>query len=362
MDYPGPRVTLDATGAPSLRDAYGVGVGPWDRFMIKWLYAAKTDADARPLEAQAQSEGLRFVADNDARPVSAGQPLGSLWDEGADPIAELRRIEAVRRAAIDRFGTGALPAGETLAELKRAFVPIWLLDRYQVESAAKSVGGVNFPYVVNGEGAVAQMVPGATQWAALYALLDTLSPAQLTVPVRLNPLLSSGFGGNDDRQSDIEIIPTAGGPVFDPLKATEVGALQTLNALLAPERLNRLENQHAGDQTVPAPAQLFDLLLDRTLAQSGAEVGRRIATVTILGLARVQHDATLSPTIALQLAGRLDRLADQLQRDRGQAAEQDWSHGLAALLKDRQQLDKAIADPARLPQVPPGMPIGEDDQ
>jgi hypothetical protein len=362
MDYPGPRVTLDATGAPSLRDAYGVGVGPWDRFMIKWLYAAKTDADARPLEAEAQSEGLRFVADNDARPVSAGQPLGSLWDEGADPIAELRRIEAVRRAAIDRFGTGALPAGETLAELKRAFVPIWLLDRYQVESAAKSVGGVNFPYVVNGEGAVAQMVPGATQWAALYALLDTLSPAQLTVPVRLNPLLSSGFGGNDDRQSDIEIIPTAGGPVFDPLKATEVGALQTLNALLAPERLNRLENQHAGDQTVPAPAQLFDLLLDRTLAQSGAEVGRRIATVTILGLARVQHDATLSPTIALQLAGRLDRLADQLQRDRGQAAEQDWSHGLAALLKDRQQLDKAIADPARLPQVPPGMPIGEDDQ
>ncbi|HEY8434351.1 MAG TPA: peptidase, partial [Sphingomicrobium sp.] len=116
------------------------------------------------------------------------------------------------------------------------------------------------------------------------------------------------------------------------------------------------------DLSVPAPAQLFDLLLDRTLAQSGTEVGRRIATVTILGLARVQHEAALSPTVALQLAGRLDRLADQLQRDRGQAAEQDWARGLAALLKDRQQLDKAIADPARLPQVPPGMPIGEDDQ
>ena len=362
MDYPGPHITLDATGAPSLRDAYGVGVGPWDRFMIKWLYAARSDADARPLEAQARAEGLRFVADNDARPVSAGQPLGSLWDEGADPIAELRRVEAVRRAAIDRFGTRALPAGESLAELRRAFVPIWLLDRYQVESAAKSLGGVNFPYVVNGENGVAQVVPGAVQWAALYALLDTLSPAQLTVPARLNPLLSSGFGGNNDRQSDIEIIPTAGGPVFDPLKATEVGALQTLNALLAPERLNRLEGQHAGDASVPAPSQLFDLLLDRTLAQSGTEVGRRIATVTILGLARVQHNAALSPTIAMELAGRLDRLADQLQRSRGTASEQDWSRGLAALLKDRQALDKAIADPARLPQVPPGMPIGEDDR
>jgi len=362
MDYPGPRITLDASGAPSLRDAYGVGVGPWDRFMIKWLYAARTDADARPLEAEAHAEGLRFIADNDARPVSAGQPLGSLWDDGPNPIAELRRIEAVRRAAIDRFGAGALPAGESLADLRRAFVPIWLLDRYQVEAAAKSVGGVNFPYAINGESAVAQVVPGATQWAALYALLDTLSPAQLTVPARLNPLLSSGFGGDDDRQMQIEIIPTAGGPVFDPLKATEVGALQTLDALLSPERLNRLEGQHAGDATVPAPAQLFDLLLDRTLAQSANEVGRRIATVTIFSLARLQHDAALSPTVSMELAGRLDRLADQLDRDRGQAAEQDWARGIAALLKDKQALDKVLADPARLPQVPPGMPIGEDDQ
>ncbi|NUQ17912.1 MAG: DUF5117 domain-containing protein [Sphingomonas sp.] len=362
MDYPGPRITLDANGAPSLRDAYGVGIGPWDKFMIKWLYSAQTDAQARPLEAEARAEGLRFVADNDARPVSAGQPLGSLWDDGSDPIGELRRIMAVRRAAVERFGTGALPAGESLADLRRAFVPIWLLDRYQVEAAAKSVGGVNFPYAVNGENAAAQVVPGATQWAAVYALLDTLSPAELTVPARLNPLLSTGFGGDNDRQTDIEIIPTAGGPVFDPLKATEVGAVQTLDALLAHDRLNRLESQHASDASVPSPAQLFDLLLDRTLAQSGTEVGRRIATVTILGLARVQHDASLSPTIAMELSGRLDRLADQLQRDRGAAAEQDWAHGLAGLLKDRQQLDKAIADPARLPHVPPGMPIGEDDE
>ncbi len=361
MDYSGPRITLDANGAPSLRDAYGVGLGPWDRFMIKWLYA-KTDADARPIAAQAHAEGLRFVADNDARPVSAGQPLGSLWDDGPDPVAELRRVMAVRSAAVARFGTGALQPGQSLADLRRAFVPIWLLDRYQLEAAAKSLGGVNFPYALNGEAAVAQVVPGSAQWAALYALLDTLSPAELTVPERLNPLLSSGFGGDSDRQTEIEIIPTAGGPVFDPLKATEVGAVQTLDALLAPERLNRLESQHASDPSVPAPAQLFDLLLDRTMSQSSNEVGRRIATMSALALARVQHDAALSPTISLQLAGRLDRLADQLARQRGQASEQDWAHGLAALLKDRQALDKALADPARLPRVPPGMPIGMTDE
>jgi len=360
MDYPGPRVTLDANGAPSLRDAYGAGVGPWDRFMIKWLYA-KSDAEARPILAQARAEGLRFVADNDARPVSAGQPLGSLWDDGPDPIGELRRVMAVRRAALERFGTGALPAGESLADLRRAFVPIWLIDRYQVEAAAKSVGGVDFPYSVNGENAVAQVVPGSAQWAALYALLNTLAPAELTVPARLNPILSSGFGGDDDRQIEIEIIPTAGGPIFDPLKATEVGAVQTLDGLLAPERLNRLESQHSADASVPAPSQLVDLLLARTLSQTGTEVGRRIATMSILALARVQHNAALSPKIAMELAGRLDRLAEQLNRQRGQTAEQDWAHGLAALLKDREALDKALADPNRVPQVPPGMPIGMDE-
>jgi hypothetical protein len=220
---------------------------------------------------------------------------------------------------------------------------------------------MNFPYAVNGEAASASVVPGSAQWASLYALMDTLSPAELTVPARLTTLLSSGFGGDSDRQTEIEIIPTAGGPIFDPLKATEVGAVQTLDALLQPERLNRLEAQHASDPTVPAPAQLFDLLLERTLSQSGSEVGRRIATTSILALARAQHGAALSPAIAMQLAGRLDRLSDQLARGRGQAAEQDWARGLAALLKDRQSLDKALADPARLPRVPPGMPIGMDE-
>jgi hypothetical protein len=358
MDYPGPRITIE-NGAPSLKDAYGRGLGPWDRWAIRWLYGAKTDVDAAPAITQARAEGLRFVADQDARPVSAGQPLGSLWDDGANPIGELRRMMEVRRVAVARFGTGALPASEQLADLRRSFVPVWLLDRYQIEAAAKSLGGVDFPYALNGEGAAARTVSGQAQWAALYALLDTIAPVELTVPARLQPLLSGAFGGDSDRQFDIEIIPTAGGPVFDPLKATEVGALQTLNALLAPERLNRLEGQHAADATVPSPPQLFELLLTRTLTQSANDVGRRIATTTVLALARVQRDTTLSPTIAFELSGRLDRLAEDLQHSKG--PEQDWARGLAALLKDRQALDKALDDPTRLPHVPPGMPIGMDE-
>ncbi len=358
MDYPAPRITLQ-NGALSLKDAYGADLGPWDLWMIKWLYGAQTDADAAPAIAEARKMRLRFVADPDARPVSAGQPLGSLWDDGPDPVVELKRMMEVRNVALRRFGTGALSPGEQLADLRRAFVPIWLLDRYQIEAAAKTLGGVDFPYAVNGELMTANSVAGTTQWAALYALLDTMTPSELTVPQQLQPLLSNAFGGDPDRQNDIEIIPTAGGPVFDPLKASEVGAIQTLNALLAPERLNRLEGQHFADASVPAPQQLFDLMISRTMAQTGNDVGRRIATTTVLSLARVQRDASLSPTLALQLSGRLSRLSEELEH--GRRPEQDWAKGLAALLKDREALDKAIADPARLPRVPPGMPIGMED-
>jgi hypothetical protein len=358
MDYPAPRITLE-NGAPSLKDAYGAGIGPWDKWVIKWLYGARTDAESAPVLAEARAANLRFVADDDSRPVGSGNPHGALWDDGADPTAELRRMMIVRQAALARFGQPSIPGSESLANLRRAFVPIWLLDRYQIEAAAKSVGGVDFPYALNREDLTATAAQSASQWAALYALLDTLSPSELTVPARLLPLMSAGFGGNLDRQIQIEIIPTAGGPVFDPLRASEVGAVQTLNALLAPERLNRLESQHALDSSEPSPAQLFDLLLSRTIGQSGSDVGRRVATTSVLALARVQHDPALSPTVALQLAGRLGRTADELERLRG--PENDWARGLAALLKNREALDKAIADPARLPRVPPGMPIGMDE-
>ena len=241
-------------------------------------------------------------------------------------------------------------------------MPIWLLDRYQIEAAAKSLGGVDFPYALNGEGLSARTVPGATQWAALYALLDTLSPAELTVPPRLQPLLSAGFGGNSDRQTDIEIIPTAGGPVFDPLKATEVGAVQTLDCAARARAAQSARSAACGRRVAfRRPRSCSTSCSAATLAASGSDVGRRIATTTILALARVQRDAALSPTIALELAGaaRPPCRAAAARSAAGRAA--GLGRGLAALLKDREALDKAVADPARLPRVPPGMPIGMDE-
>jgi hypothetical protein len=363
MDYPAPRVGLK-DGKPDLSDAYGVGVGRWDKFAVAWLYGAQTDAEAAPIMAQGSAEGLRYVSDNDARPIGSGQPYGSLWDDAADPVAELDRMMEVRQAAVERFGPASLPAGDSLASLRRSFVPIWLLHRYQVEAAAKLLGGVDFTYAVNGAGGeTAQPVPAAEQRRAMTSLLGTLTPRRLGVPGTLLPNLSAGWSGNGDRQEEIEVMGTAGGPVFDPLTATETAAQVTLAVLLSPDRLNRLEIQRQADPASPGADTLMEALLAQVFDFGGisardAVVQRRIATTSVLALARAVRDPALSPTIALAAADRLAGLGSRLAATRGEGEQAAWSRGLGRLLGDREALERAITDESRLPKVPPGMPIG----
>ena len=189
-------------------------------------------------------------------------------------------------------------------------------------------------------------------------MLDTLTPAALTVPAQMQPLLSAGWSGENDRQTDIEVIRTAGGPVFDPLAASETAAAVTLASLLAPNRLNRLEIQSQTDPSLPSAHQVIERLIERSFARIDRGVDRRVATTIALALARVQRDAALSPTVALALSERLNRLATVLGRARGAGVQADWSRGLGRLLGDREALTAALNDPRRLPRVPPGMPIG----
>ncbi|HTU12299.1 MAG TPA: zinc-dependent metalloprotease [Allosphingosinicella sp.] len=358
MDYPAPRIGL-RDGAPDLGDAYGTGVGRWDLFAVNWLYGAQTDEAARPIMATGLAEGLRFVGDGDARPPFSSQPFGSLWDDGPEPVAELGRMMQVRQAAVARFGPGALYPDEPVANLRRKFVPIWLLHRYQLEAAAKLIGGVDFAYALNGdERERSPAVPLARQRQALNALMATLDPAALEVPPALLPFLSAGWSGNPDRQETIEIFRTAGGPVFDPLAASEVAAQLTLVHLLEPTRLNRLEIQAQADEEWLSPADIFERLLGRVarVDVSNQILQRRLATQIVFALARAQRDPALSPTVALELSARLRRLAEQLQRAVGGGNE--WRTALGRLLADREALAAALAEPARTIRIPPGMPIG----
>ena len=357
MDYPAPRITLNG-GKIDLSDAYGVGIGEWDKFVIRYLYAP-TDADARQLAQDARAKGMKFVSDNDSRPISTGNPEGGLWDDFADPVAELARVMTVRQAALARFDVDAIPSGQDMASLRRAFVPIWLLHRFQVEATAKSLGGFASPTALAGDNAAVASVPAQQQDAALDALMAALSIEALTLPTRLQPLLSFAQGDDGDYATQIEIMPTAGGPVFDSLRATEVAAVHVLDSLLDPQRLNRLDMQHATDPTNPSVGTVFSRLLEHAdNVASHSAVGRRIATTITLKLARTSRDPMLGRSIGFQLEGKLASWSKRLTNTAKTRDEGDWRRGLGALLADHQALGRTLADRKLLPEVPPGMPIG----
>ena len=367
MDYPAPRVKL-TDGKVDLSDAYGVGIGAWDKFTVDWLYGdvPAGAAGKAVLTAKAASTKLRYITDGDSRGAASGQPWGALWDDGADSIAELKRVMAVRRVAIDQFGLGALKTGETVETLKRKYVPIYLLHRYQVEATVKQVGGVEFSYAVKGDaGQVAPLVAPDKQRAALASLMATLAPAELDTPEKLVPLLSGGQSGESDRQHVIEVFGGMGGPVFDPLTAADVGAGVTLDTLLAPERLGRLIDQKRRDPAQLGVGELTDTLLSTVFAPASgrqAEIARRVRWRTVLDLAAAARDVKRSPQAAAEIGQKLADLAGRLSAAPGaDPADRALNLRLAALLRNSDELTRVLGEPKLKPETPPGMPIGDID-
>lgn len=356
MDYPPPRIGL-VEGKPDLSDAYAEGIGSWDVATVRWLYG-----DADPAETAEAAARYRYVQDDNARAGDTAYAWGGLWDDGADPTAELTRMMVVRAAALARFGLAALAPGEPVANLRRRFVPLWLLHRYQLVAAAKQIGGVDFTYAINGGGReAAEPVAPAQQRAALDAVLATLRPEALRVPPSLLPLLSAAQNGTYDRQYETEIFATAGGPVFDPLVAADAAAQLAVQTLLAPCRLARLVVQHHSDPAALGVGEVIDRLTDTVLASTGDDLGRRIATRTLAIMAQIARRAETSPEAAAALDQKLADVAALLTKRKASGAERAWALSLSRRLANPDQRGELAASLPRMVTVPPGDPIGEDD-
>jgi hypothetical protein len=360
MDYPFARMSLQ-DGRIDLADAYATGIGSWDKFTVDWLYGQAApgidpDAEAARKATAIEAAGMRYLTDIDGRADDLGVPGDNMWTEGNDQPADLEHMMAVRRVALANFGPGVLRAGEPLANLRRKFVPVWLLHRYEVAAIGKIVGGVHYRYaVVGGNSPEPTPATAAEQRAAIDALLATLTPRELAVPAALELQLSSGVNGRPDPQFDTEVFDNAGAAVFDPLVAADVGAQLTLATLLAPARLTRLYLQHARDASLPGLDELLDRLTAATLTSSDTALERRIATRTILALARTAREPETSPDVAAVLQGRLASLASRLADARGNDEGAAWQRATGAMLRDEDALTRELKRP--VPAVPPGMPI-----
>ena len=375
MDYPGPRITI-RDGKLDFSDAYKVGIGDWDRFAIKWLYSEVPPGDAgrAALEAivrEGYAHGLRYVSDDDARPTGSANPYGALWDDGADPVAGLAHALEVRKIALARFGPGSIPIGAPLSDLRRVIVPIYLFQRYEVDSAAKSIGGVDFNYGLRGDGAPASRpVDGAAQRRALEALLGTLDPAVLDLPDALIDQLSSGRDGAADPAYRIEVFDgETRTPIFDITAAAEAAADVTLGDLLEPSRLERVADQGARDPSALSLAELLNRTLDVVFAEAPAsarqgQLRRAVRARLVVKLGALAEDKAGPPTVTAEARAALDLLSRRLASVKtGDVADLSQARWFQQIIDNRaqDQLSALVDADRKKGGPPPGMPIGGED-
>ncbi len=376
MDYPPPRVTI-AHGALSFKDAYQVGVGSWDRFAIQWLYSpvapgAAGRAQLDGMVRDGYAHGLRYVSDPDSRPIGSAQPHGSLWDDGPDPVAGLKHVLEVRRIALDQFGVRNLPKDAPVSDLRRVIVPVYLFHRYEVDAAAKLVGGIDFDYAVRGDAReTSTIVAPADQRRGLEAVLASIDPAVLDLPEPLLNLLAQGRDSPRDKAFDIEVFGHPHAPGFDLGTAADAAVDISLGDLFDPDRLNRVADQGGRDAT---QLQIGELL-DRTLAtvyREGpaggphtAELRRRIQARAIIRLASALREPSLNPTAAAAIHAALESLARRLEATKtGAPADLAQARYYARLILNPSQdglAAIAASDTRRGLEPPPGMPIGQQD-
>ncbi len=361
MDYPHPLLKLDASGEVDISDAYGVGIGAWDKRVILYGYQdfpEGVDADAGRAEIMSDTlaMGLHNVADVDSRSVGSAHPYGSLWDNGANAMDELDKLTAVRRAVLDNFSDAVVRKGRPLAQIEEALVPMYLLHRYQVQAVGKYLGGQYFDYALRGDGQTGtRAVPAGEQQRALAQLLDTLSVEFLALDpelVAMIPPRPPGF------QATRELFERSTGSVFDPVAAAEASARLTLDVLLNPQRAARM-NRMAGDG-LPSFISVLEGLLEQTWLSSSYRphtVLRRAVNdqvlVALLALSQ-NPDATLH--VRAQALRALREIAFVTKASPG---EPDWNaHYRAANSLVEKALEAPLPEEWSAPKPPPGSPIG----
>jgi len=366
MDYPHPVVKLAADGSIDLTDAYTNEIGEWDKEAVKYGYQdfpTGTDEKAalgRLIES-ARARGLTFLTDQDARPAGSAHPTTHLWDNGADAAAELDRMMKVRQAALARFGDAAIPAGAPMATLEEVLVPLYLHHRYQVEAAAKVIGGQWYDYAMRGDGTdPIRAVPAAQQLAALGAILATLDPAALALPrgilARIPPRPVT-YGPHR------ELFDRSTGLVFDAISPAAAAADISTQFLLNPERAARLVQQRALDPAQPGLDQVIDRLVafvfDRPAADGyRAEIGRAVQRVVVDRMMWLAASASMPQVRAIATEKLRALAARPLPSGAGSA---DNRAARALIAADIRRFMERPYDPtkvSRAPDAPPGSPIG----
>jgi hypothetical protein len=372
MDYPSPYVKLAPDGSLDISEAYATGIGEWDKIAITYGYEdfpAGTDETAalNRILLDAFSRGQRYLTDQDARPLGSSSSQSHLWDSGPNSVDELHRILLVRSAAMKRMGENAIREGVPLATIEDVLVPIYLLHRYQVEAASKSIGGMDYVFALRGDGQTPlQIVPPAEQRLALAAVLETVKPETLLLPEALLNIIPPRPPDYERGREDFRIHTS---PAFDALAPAEAAAQISLQPLFNAERAARLVEFHARNSANPGLDEFLSAVLRASWKAphgSGyvAAIAQVVDNVVLANLLNLSADVSASNQVRAIASQQLGDLKQWL----GKAAAAASDHGQRAhLLYAANQIERFQKDPHKVDLTPPaappdGPPIGSFEE
>jgi len=363
MDYPFPRFSLKADGTIDLSDAYAKGIGSWDKRAIIWGYSdfpqgADENGELDKITNETIKQGYVYAPD---QAVSV-HPMANQWDDGANPIDQLNKLMTVRKHILDNFSEKAIRQGEPMATLEEVLVPMYLLHRYQVIAAAKSIGGLYYTHAIKNDGQVAtKMVEPAEQWRAFNALMNTITPDALALPealIQKIPPRPTGY------PSSVETFGGHTGSTFDPIATAETAADATLSNLFDGERAARLIEYEARDSRQPGFMPVVDQLLLKTWkAPAGpgykGELQRMVNNLTLKHLLGLAADNGTAENVKGQTLLKIHELQSWMKGQLAAAAPKQK----AALYLGLQQIEEFEKEPSKFQpapalEMPPGAPIG----
>jgi hypothetical protein len=365
MDYPQPLATLRPDGSVDLSRAYGVGIGDWDKVAVTWGYQDFAPGTDEPkalngILEDAWQRDLKYLSNQDMD----YNPRVDQWANGIDPASELDRMMKIRRAVLDRFGENVVRSWQPVALIEEPLVPMYLYHRYQVEAAASALGGLSYHYALRGDGhEPVRAVPAGEQRAALEALMRTLAPPALVVPVSILKNLPPRPDGYDLHR---ELFPRNTGLAFDPITPAVVASDLTVSFILRPDRAARIVAQHAVDPSLPGLEEVIDRLVnagfDATPANAyEAEVARAVGHVIVDRLIMLAATAPMAQVRAIA-SDRLERLRDRCKA--GAKTDEGTAHD-KLVVSDITRFLERPAEPYKqpaTPNAPPGAPIGDPGQ
>lgn len=358
MDYPHPQFELRGSKI-DFSNAYDTDIGEWDKVTVAYAYSdfPKGTDEKQALNAilaKAQDDGLRYISDQDARPIGSAHALAHLWDNGASAAQELEDVLRIREVAISNFSEKNIRTGEAYSTLEDVFVPLYFFHRYQTEAAAKVIGGLDYNYKVKDDGNFSMRpVSKNTQEDALKSLLKTIDPEVLAIPenkLSLFPPRSIGFPRTR------ESFKGKTGVAFDPFGAAETAASTTLSLLLHPERVNRILEQKALDKNQLGFEDVLDELIDNTLKSNPRQEYYE-------GIQEVVNWQVMQHLIQVAASNEVYPQARNSAMKKLQKISIDFA---GSNLLYTTELKRFFEDPSKYkaetkaPQIPDGSPIGMD--